>query len=386
MRELLGADLGVPRVTLRRRAHAADRVPRRRARRTIAAARCAVTCASCEACRKVAADEAALRDGLRALPPLDPPRRCGPACRRQLAAAEVADAETPAWRRARRALARWLADTPRFGLAGAALAVAARRLCGGRSAKSTDGRRADADRAFTITGQHRAGHAARTASTDDARDVTAELAAAPARDDRELRRRRRRAGRSSRSEARVAVDRRSQAGVRRQARDAAPRRSISAAEGRPRQQAYRSLIRYLQSAADPRRGRDHDGAFAMHARCAVIGSPSLLGVRRRGTRLADPKPSAAKGVDERRALEVAPAGARVQAARDRQPARRRPRRGLRRHRDPDRDAQARARRGHARSPARVARPESRRHRADHDHRRRRAARSGRCRARPCASI
>jgi negative regulator of sigma E activity len=75
----------------------------------------------CEACRGVAADEAALRDGLRSLPPLDPPASLWAGVQRQLAAAEVADAERPAWRRA---LARWLPRAPQLGLAGAALAGA----------------------------------------------------------------------------------------------------------------------------------------------------------------------------------------------------------------------------------------------------------------------
>lgn len=75
----------------------------------------------CEACRQVASDEAALRDGLRALPPIDPPVTLWAGVQARLAAAEVKDAERPAWRRA---LARWAPKAPTFGLAGAALAAA----------------------------------------------------------------------------------------------------------------------------------------------------------------------------------------------------------------------------------------------------------------------
>ncbi|MDQ3369844.1 MAG: zf-HC2 domain-containing protein, partial [Myxococcota bacterium] len=47
---------------------------------------------SCEACRQVASDEAALRDGLRALPTLDPPPAMWATIQAQLAASEVAEA------------------------------------------------------------------------------------------------------------------------------------------------------------------------------------------------------------------------------------------------------------------------------------------------------
>src|SRR5688572_12533357 len=54
----------------------------------------------CDACRQIAADEAALRDGLRALPPLDPPASLWAGVQARLAAEEVKDAERPAWGRA----------------------------------------------------------------------------------------------------------------------------------------------------------------------------------------------------------------------------------------------------------------------------------------------
>jgi Putative zinc-finger len=58
----------------------------------------------CAACRQVARDEAALRDGLRELSPVDPPATLWAGVQAQLAAAEVADARKPRWRRA---VARW---------------------------------------------------------------------------------------------------------------------------------------------------------------------------------------------------------------------------------------------------------------------------------------
>jgi anti-sigma factor RsiW len=78
---------------------------------------------TCAACRDVASAEAALRDGLRALPTVDPPSRLWAGVQARLAAAEIADAERPAWRRT---IARWSAmvATPRFAVAGV-VAVAA---------------------------------------------------------------------------------------------------------------------------------------------------------------------------------------------------------------------------------------------------------------------
>jgi len=75
----------------------------------------------CEACRLVARDEAALRDGLRTLPTLDPPPSLWAGVQAQLAAAEVADAKRPAWRRA---VARWAPRAPRFAAGGLAAAAA----------------------------------------------------------------------------------------------------------------------------------------------------------------------------------------------------------------------------------------------------------------------
>jgi predicted anti-sigma-YlaC factor YlaD len=78
---------------------------------------------SCEACRTASNDEAALRDGLRALPTLDAPSGMWAKIQTQLADAEIADSEKPRWRRV---IARWHPQhwaTARFALASGAVAV-----------------------------------------------------------------------------------------------------------------------------------------------------------------------------------------------------------------------------------------------------------------------
>jgi anti-sigma factor RsiW len=79
----------------------------------------------CDACRAMSDDEAALRDGLRALPPLDPPNALWSGIQARLAAEEVADSERPAWRRALGRLAlRWRPLAPQLALGTMALAIA----------------------------------------------------------------------------------------------------------------------------------------------------------------------------------------------------------------------------------------------------------------------
>ncbi|HEX3763566.1 MAG TPA: anti-sigma factor [Kofleriaceae bacterium] len=67
----------------------------------------------CAACRQVARDEAALRDGLRLLPPVDPPASLWGGIQARLAAAEVADARRPLWLRVAERWIRWV-RTARF--------------------------------------------------------------------------------------------------------------------------------------------------------------------------------------------------------------------------------------------------------------------------------
>jgi hypothetical protein len=76
---------------------------------------------SCDACRKVAEQEAVLRDGLRDLPTVDAPSGMWANIQSQLAAAEVAESKRPAWKRA---LARWAPMVPRFAMGGVLAAAA----------------------------------------------------------------------------------------------------------------------------------------------------------------------------------------------------------------------------------------------------------------------
>jgi hypothetical protein len=81
----------------------------------------------CAACRQRARDEAALRDGLRMLPPVDPPATLWAGVQAQLAAAEIADARRPRWRRAVARWARWVPWTrwaPQLAAGGLAAAAA----------------------------------------------------------------------------------------------------------------------------------------------------------------------------------------------------------------------------------------------------------------------
>ncbi len=79
----------------------------------------------CDGCRGMAADEAALRDELRALPPLDPPHTLWTGIQRRLAAEEVADSDRPAWRRAlARFAARWKPLAPQLALGSTVFAAA----------------------------------------------------------------------------------------------------------------------------------------------------------------------------------------------------------------------------------------------------------------------
>ena len=82
----------------------------------------------CAGCREVSRDEAALRDGLRLLPPVDPPASLWAGVQARLAAEEVADARKPRWRRAAERWAQWTRRarwTPTMPQLAAAACVAA---------------------------------------------------------------------------------------------------------------------------------------------------------------------------------------------------------------------------------------------------------------------
>jgi anti-sigma factor (TIGR02949 family) len=76
---------------------------------------------TCDACRKVAEQEAVLRDGLRTLPTVDAPSGMWANIQAQLAAAEVAESQRPGWKRA---ISRWMPMLPRFAMGGVLAAAA----------------------------------------------------------------------------------------------------------------------------------------------------------------------------------------------------------------------------------------------------------------------
>lgn len=185
----------------------------------------------CAACRQIASDEARVRDALRALPTVDPPAGLWAGVQAQLAAAEIADSERPSWRRA---LTRWMPVLPRLGAAGLAAAAAGailyvRAQPGGvgptAPAPAVIAAPAPVLPAADITA---ALAAEATQRTDTHADVAEELMALAA-------------------EARAAWP-----PAQAEAFDASVaelRTRIDRAEaGRPRQQAWRALTRYLQRA------------------------------------------------------------------------------------------------------------------------------------------
>jgi hypothetical protein len=224
----------------------------------------------CAACRQIARDEAALRDGLRMLAPVDPPTSLWAGVQARLAAAEVADAHKSSWRRAVSRWApwarwaRWMPATPQLA-AGALVAAAAIGLVSWRAHRLDEpppGRviatvppklvppPSAPVRLLTVDPQPRpqplAQPLAREISVAPAGDVTADLLAEPARATASYRQAieelmtlasSARAGwsdeRTTAFDARVAA---LQDGIAR------------AGQGHAQQRAQRALIRYLQGA------------------------------------------------------------------------------------------------------------------------------------------
>lgn len=209
----------------------------------------------CAACRQVASDEAALRDGLRALPSLDPSPSLWAGVQARLAAAEEADARRPRWRRV---LARWAPTAPRFATGGLVAAAAVTTLwwrtnrapeLAPAAPPTPESRGAVIDQRSPELKPSTGPAAPATAPSchvPEAGDVTADLALDDARrsgcyaaavEDLLIRAREIRAQWTD--EQRAAFD----AGV------ASLRKAVAAAaEGRPRDRAQRSLVRYLQNA------------------------------------------------------------------------------------------------------------------------------------------
>jgi hypothetical protein len=204
----------------------------------------------CEACRSVASDEAALRDGLRALPPLDPPASLWEGVQRQLAAAEIADAERPAWRRALSRLARLAPRPSHLGFAAAAIAAAILLLV----VRAQDDDRAAPARPATTIGPvviapDHGGPEPEPAPmrpVGDEGDVSTELAAEPSRVTESY-------ASTVRELLVVANEARAQWPAERQREfdahvAALQKKAADAADDRPRRAVYRQLIRYIQRA------------------------------------------------------------------------------------------------------------------------------------------
>jgi negative regulator of sigma E activity len=197
---------------------------------------------SCEACRQIAADEGVLRDGLRDLSPVDPPPSLWANVQAQLATAEVADAKKPAWKRA---LGRWsqmlAPSAPQIAFGGVAAAAVITFVVWRSQVSQPETPATDLPIATAPTAplpvvptpdrgdvtDDLAGEAARV--TDSYADAAEELLAL-----------------ANEERARWSVEQRDTF----DAHVADLRQTIeTAAEGRPKQKAWRSLIRYLQNAA-----------------------------------------------------------------------------------------------------------------------------------------
>lgn len=195
----------------------------------------------CEGCRRAASDEAALRDGLRSLPPLDPPASMWAGVQARLAAAEVADAKRPAWRRA---LTRWTPRAPQLGIAGLAIAAAIIILViRMRSDESTP----KVDIAQPTLPAPRQIKPAPVPEQKTEGDVTAELAAAPAKQTQDY-------AQAARELEELAKESRAKWVADQQRQFDTQLATLHgeidrASDERGRQRAYRSLIRYLQRAA-----------------------------------------------------------------------------------------------------------------------------------------
>ncbi|HSN27473.1 MAG TPA: anti-sigma factor [Kofleriaceae bacterium] len=196
---------------------------------------------TCDACRAMSADEAALRDGLRSLPPVDPPASLWASVQAQLAKEEVVESQRPAWKRA---VSRWLPMAPRFALGMTAVAAAAVLLLVWRSHHHP---RAHEELPVAVTVPHETAPVAPPAAPDATMDVTAEIAAAPAKTSDDLAQAAKGLLADARTEsARWTEDQKrtfeAEVGELQAAVD-------GAAEGRARHKAYRAMIRYLQGAA-----------------------------------------------------------------------------------------------------------------------------------------
>lgn len=196
---------------------------------------------TCDECRQIATDEAALRDGLRALPPLDPPSTLWSGVQARLADAEVAESKRPAWRRA---LTRWAPLAPRFGMITGALAAAAVLLVW-RAHRHEEPAPSPIAQQDTVVTPPPAPPAPPPAKASE--DVTDDLAASQARLTDDYASTAKQLLKTARDEAALWPADRQQAFYTRVAELQGA--VDAAADGHPRQKAYRAMIRYLQRAA-----------------------------------------------------------------------------------------------------------------------------------------
>ena len=197
----------------------------------------------CADCRTIAADEAALRDGLRALPSADPPATMWAGVQARLAAEEVAEASRPAWRRTATRWRSFLPSLPRLA-AGSLVAAVAVAAIWWKARPVEPALTITYVPPTTIVPQHQDVTTASACGSEFAGDVTAELAAEPKRItacyqqtigellavSRDMRPR-------WSDDQRTAFDDRVRA-----MGDAL----ANATEGKPRQRAARAMIRYLE--------------------------------------------------------------------------------------------------------------------------------------------
>ncbi len=131
----------------------------------------------CAACRAVSVDEAALRDGLRTLPPLDPPAHLWANVRAQLEAAEAVEAKRPSWRRLLARAGDAFARNLRPIAVGTALAAAAVTLVAWRAHRDAADGLGDGSAIASVPAPIKAP----VATATDTVDVTADLARESAR-------------------------------------------------------------------------------------------------------------------------------------------------------------------------------------------------------------
>jgi hypothetical protein len=205
----------------------------------------------CPACRQVARDEAALRDGLRTLAPVDPPASLWAGVQARLAAAEVADARKPRWRRIALRWTRW-ARSARFAPTMPQLAAAGLVAAAAVATLTFRGHRPDEPAGRVVVAppprvdDHSTPPSPPPPPLPSADDVTADLIAEPARTTASY-------ARAIEELMKLAADDRARwSDADRATFDArvAGLREAIARAGQPRsvQRAQRTLIRYLQGA------------------------------------------------------------------------------------------------------------------------------------------